>query len=75
MGDATRELIALQMAIEDIRDHATPAGIADPNDPDGNPHHYLLTVGALHRALGVLAGGVPVTWEREIARRLALRGL
>lgn len=39
-------------AIRDIDAHATPVGLADENDPEGNPHHYLVTVGSLHRALG-----------------------
>lgn len=45
-------------AIEDIRDHATPLG----EDADGFvTGGYLITVGSLHRALGLLAGSVPLS--------------
>jgi hypothetical protein len=49
-----RRVDELLAAIADIDAHATPVGLADENDPDGNPHHYLVTVGSLHRALGKL---------------------
>jgi len=52
----TAERDRLIDAIRDIDAHATPFGLADPEDPDGNPHHYVLTVGALHRALGAAEG-------------------
>ena len=56
-------------AILDIDAHATPIGQADPNDPDGNPHHYAVTVGALHRALGKIGHTAPIcTAEAEVAR-------
>jgi len=42
----------LRASILDIDAHATPVGLADPDEPEGNPHHYAVTVGALHRALG-----------------------
>ena len=56
-------------AILDIDAHATPIGLANPNDPDGNPHHYAVTVGALHRALGKVGHtAAPCTAEAAIAR-------
>lgn len=54
--DAEQRAERLVDAIRDIDVHATPFGLADPEDPDGNPHHYVLTVGALHRALGAAEG-------------------
>lgn len=56
----------LRTAILDIDAHATPIGQADPQDPDGNPHHYVVTVGALHRALGKVGHTAPLcTAEAE----------
>lgn len=53
-------------AILDIDAHATPVGLANPDDPDGNPHHYAVTVGALHRALGKVGHTAPLcTAEAE----------
>lgn len=48
----TDERDALRNALQDIDAHATPIGLVDPNDPEGNPVYYTVTVGALHRALG-----------------------
>lgn len=51
--DALRQQVAdLKAAIADIDAHATPIGLLHEDDPDGSPHHYAVTVGALHRALG-----------------------
>lgn len=59
----------LKAAILDIDAHATPIGIANPNDPDGNPHHYAVTVGALHRALGKVGHtAAPCTAEAVVDR-------
>lgn len=56
----------LRAAVLDIDAHATPIGLADQNDPDGNPHHYAVTVGALHRALGKIGHTAPLcTAEAE----------
>lgn len=63
----------LRTAILDIDAHATPIGLADPDDPDGNPHHYAVTVGALHRALGKVGHtAAPCTAEAAITRVRAL---
>ncbi|MEW2300249.1 hypothetical protein AB0958_09740 [Streptomyces sp. NPDC006655] len=63
----------LKAAILDIDAHATPMGLADPNDPEGNPHHYAVTVGALHRALGKVGHtAAPCTAEAAIERVRAL---
>lgn len=47
----------LEAAIQDIDAHATPCGLLDESDPEGSPHHYLVTTGSLHRALGIKVGG------------------
>jgi uncharacterized small protein (DUF1192 family) len=60
-----------QAAIRDIDAHATPIGLLHEDDPEGSPHHYLVTVGALHRALGKSNGtGVQCDRERDILRWL-----
>lgn len=48
------ESARLRAAVLDIDAHATPIGLADPDDPDGNPAYYAVTVGSLHRALGII---------------------
>lgn len=62
-GDRLGELEAknerLRVAVLDIDAHATPMGLAREDDPEGNPDHYHLTVGALHRALGVIGHTAP----------------
>jgi hypothetical protein len=58
----------LQAAIADIDAHATPIGLLDERDPDGSPHHYALTVGALHRALGLAYTAEPCESERARLR-------
>lgn len=58
----------LRAAILDIDAHATPIGLADENDPDGNPHHYALTVGALHRALGKVGHTAPSCQAEDLLR-------
>lgn len=68
-----QELIS---AIRDIDQHATPYGIAEVEDPDGNPAAYIVTVGALHRALGAAAGQATVGGDHHaaiIAERDALK--
>lgn len=62
---------AAQAAIRDIDAHATPVGLLHEDDPEGSPHHYLVTVGALHRALGKSDGtGVKCDRERDVLRWL-----
>lgn len=58
----------LKAAIADIDAHATPVGLLNNDDPDGSPHHYLLTVGALHRALGKAHTAEPCESERARLR-------
>ncbi len=53
------QLALLRQAVLDIDAHATPVGQADPDDPDAGPHHYIVTVGALHRALGKVGHTAP----------------
>lgn len=73
LGKSETELAAFRAAILDIDAHATPIGLADANDPDGNPHHYAVTVGALHRALGKIGHtAAPCTAEAAVARVQAL---
>lgn len=55
-GTLRARIAELEETIKDITNHATPNGLADENDPEGNPHHYMVTVGAIHRALGRLQG-------------------
>ncbi|MGW1744532.1 hypothetical protein ACWCRD_02720 [Streptomyces sp. NPDC002092] len=59
-------------AILDIDAHATPIGLANQDDPDGNPHHYAVTVGALHRALGKV-GNTAASCTAEAERDGAYR--
>lgn len=67
----TRERDEAQAAIRDIDAHATPIGLLHEDDPDGSPHHYLVSVGALHRALGKSNGtGVKCDVERNLLRWL-----
>lgn len=71
--EAREEVRALKAAIADIDAHATPVGLLHNDDPEGSPHHYLLTVGALHRALGKAYTAEPCESERarlrvEVAR-------
>lgn len=62
-----------RQAILDIDAHATPIGLAHQDDPDGNPHHYAVTVGALHRALGKVGHtATPCTAEAAVTRVHAL---
>ncbi|MFF8953862.1 hypothetical protein ACF09I_34450 [Streptomyces sp. NPDC014940] len=71
---AEAERDRLKAAILDIDAHATPIGLADPNDPDGNPHHYVVTVGALHRSLGKVGHtAAPCTAEAALERVRTLR--
>ncbi|WP_314411406.1 hypothetical protein [Streptomyces sp. DSM 40484] len=57
---ALREkLTQMRQAVLDIDAHATPIGQADPADPDAGPQHYVVTVGALHRALGKVGHTAP----------------
>lgn len=73
LGKSETELAELRAVILDIDAHATPIGLADAGDPDGNPHHYAVTVGALHRALGKIGHtAAPCTAEAAIARVQAL---
>lgn len=58
----------LKDAIADIDAHATPVGLLHNDDPEGSPHHYMLTVGALHRALGKAYTAEPCESERERLR-------
>jgi hypothetical protein len=72
----TRERDEARAAIADIDRHATPIGLLHEDDPEGSPHHYIVTVGALHRALGKAYTAEPCEAERlrlraEVAR---LRG-
>lgn len=53
-GQALDEIDRLRAAILDIDAHATPMGLLREDDPEGSPGYYHLTVGALHRALGVV---------------------
>lgn len=72
LRDLRAERDQLRAAILDIDAHATPNGLADPDDPDGNPHHYMVTVGALHRALGKVGHTAPAcTAEAALARLTA----
>ena len=55
---------ALRFAIEDIDAHSTPMGTTDDGfaDPEGG---YLISVGSLHRALGLTRNGwsEDMTWS------------
>lgn len=51
VAELEAERDGLKNSILDIDAHATPYGVR-PEDPDGNPAAYLVTVGALHRAIG-----------------------
>lgn len=64
------EVAGLKAAIQDIDAHATPIGLMSNNDPDGNPHHYALTVGALHRALGKAGTAPKCSQQYERAQAL-----
>lgn len=56
----------LRESIRDIDAHATPIGLLNSNDPDGSPHHYIVTVGALHRALGKSGTAAKCEAEAEV---------
>jgi len=71
LAQTTRERDEARAAIRDIDAHATPVGLLHEDYPDGSPHHYIVTVGALHRALGKSDGtGVKCDVERELLRWL-----
>ncbi|MEW2567674.1 hypothetical protein [Streptomyces sp. NPDC047070] len=63
-------LALLRQAVLDIDAHATPVGQADPDDPDAGPHHYVVTVGALHRALGKVGHTAPACRAEAALARL-----
>lgn len=65
---AQRERDEARAAIADIDAHATPVGLLNNDDPEGSPHHYLVTVGALHRALGKAYTAELCDAERERLR-------
>src|SRR5260221_62628 len=64
---AEQEGAALRAAIRDIDAHATPVGLLDENDPEGSPAHYLVTTGALHRAIGKVGAAAKCEAEAELS--------
>jgi hypothetical protein len=68
VGELHNTIGELRAAIADIDAHATPVGLLHNDDPEGSPHHYLLTVGALHRALGKAYTAEPCEAERSRLR-------
>ena len=57
LAQALAEVVKLRQHILDIDAHATPYGDL-PDDP-GYVGTYLVTAGALHRALGTIGHGAP----------------
>lgn len=70
LATTRKELAKAKAAIRDIDAHATPMGLLNADDPDGSPHHYAVTVGALHRALGVGGTAPKCSQQYERAERL-----
>lgn len=67
--DAARAQVAeLKATIADIDRHATPVGLLNNDDPEGSPHHYLVTTGSLHRALSKAHTAEPCEAERKRLR-------
>lgn len=65
---AERERDEARAAIADIDRHATPVGLLNNDDPEGSPHHYLVTTGSLHRALSKAYTAEPCESERKRLR-------
>lgn len=68
VGELNNTIGELRASIADIDAHATPVGLLHNDDPEGSPHHYMLTVGALHRALGKAYTAEPCESERARLR-------
>lgn len=68
VGELNNTIGELRASIADIDAHAIPVGLLHNDDPEGSPHHYLLTVGALHRALGKAYTAEPCESERARLR-------